>query len=88
MISRKRLQLFPIIFQFKKYGLRWYRIGHCCNMDHYSWRFWLLLKFSFREKLYWRCPQCGKKHMIHLSYHIEETWDKELREENGLLRKW
>ena len=57
-------------------------------MDHYCLKFWLLLRFAFKDTIYWRCPQCNKKHMIHLSYHIEETWDKELREENRLLREW
>ena len=71
MISRKRLNLFPIIFQFKQYGLKWYRLGHCCNRDHYSWKPLLLIKFAFKDYVYWRCPQCGKRHKIKLSYHVE-----------------
>jgi len=88
MISRKRINLFPIIFQFKQYGLTWYRLGHCCNMDHYSWKTLLLLQFAFFDEVYWTCPQCGKQHKIKLSYHVEESWDKDLRERNKLLRQW
>ena len=86
MRIKRRLSLFPIIFKFKQYGVWWYRIGHCCNMDFYSLKVWLLIQFAFRDKVYWTCPQCHKQHCIRLSYHIEEVWDKELRERNKLIK--
>ena len=88
MIIRKRINLFPIIFRFKKYGLNWHRIGYCCGLTFYEVKFILLLNFLFKDVVYYRCPQCGKKHGIKLSYHTETYYDKEIREENKLLKEW
>lgn len=85
MISVGKLNLFPIIFEYKKYGLTFRRLGHCCNMDHYTLRVWLLLNFIFRNTYYWKCPQCGKVHGLRLSWHTENYSDKRLREDNKML---
>lgn len=85
MIFRRRLNLFPIIFEFKQWGIRWHRIGYCCGNTVYEARALLLLKFIFRDRMYWRCPQCGKVHSVKLSYHLETHFDKKIRDENKLL---
>lgn len=88
MISKPRLNLFPILFEYKKYGLRFRRIGHCCNNDYYTLRGFLLLYFILFDIYYWRCPKCGRLHAIKMSWHTEEYSDKRIMDENSLLRKW
>ena len=88
MRIKRRLNLFPIIFELKTMGLTWKRIGHCCNLDFYMLKQIILFRFLFRDKIYFRCPQCGKLHSVKGYVRTFEVWDKELREENKLLRKW
>ena len=88
MIIRRRLNLFPLIFEFKQYKIRWHRIGYCCGLTFYEPRFLLLLKFIFKDKIYFRCPQCGKVHSVKLSYHLETHFDKKMREENRMLEEF
>jgi len=88
MISVKRLNLFPIIFEYRKYGLTFRRLGHCCNMDHYTLKRWLLLQFLFSDVVYWKCPQCGKVHGLKLSWHTESYFDKDLRANNKRLEEF
>ena len=85
MISRKRLNLFPVVFELKKFGLTWKRIGNCCNLDYFVLKQILLFKFAFTDKVYWRCQQCGKLHCIELQYHFTPYYDSRIREENRSL---
>ena len=48
----------------------------------------ILIRFMFRDKIYFRCPQCGKLHSVKGYVRTYEVWDKELREENKLLKEW
>ena len=88
MIGVKRLNLFPIIFSYKKWGLTWQRIGYCCGVTYYELKFILLIRFAFKNKIYWRCPQCGRLHCLELSYHASQGYDERCREENKELREW
>lgn len=88
MISRKRLNLFPIIFEYKICGLSFRRLGHCCNMDHYALKKLILLHFMFRDIYYWKCPQCGKVHGLKMSWHTETYFDKQMREDNQRLERF
>lgn len=88
MRIKKRLNLFPLIFEFKQYRIKWHRVGYCCGLTFYEAKFILLLKFIFRDKLYFRCPQCGKVHCVKLSYHLETYFNKEIREENKRLEEF
>ena len=81
----RRLNLFPIIFEFRKYGIRWSRIGYCCGLSFYKPKRLLILHFALRDKYYYRCPQCGKLHCITMSWHTETYYDKDIREQNRLL---
>ena len=85
MIVKRRLSLFPIIFQFKRFGLTFQRVGNCCSMDHYKLEQLLFLHFCFRDKYYWRCRKCGKLHCVELSYHLVPYSDTKMREENKRL---
>lgn len=87
MISR-RLNLFPIIFSFKKYGLTWQRIGYCCGLTFYEVKFLLMLRFAFKDTIYYRCPQCGKLHCLKMNYHSNKIFDERCKKENGLLKEW
>ena len=82
------MSLFPIIFEIRFLGIPYKRIGHCCGLDYYMAKLWLLIRFAFQEKIYWRCSQCGKIHCIKLSYHTEDVWSKEMREENRKLENF
>ena len=88
MISWKRVNLFPIIFSYKKFGLTWQRIGYCCGLTFYELKFLLLIQFAFKDKIYYRCPQCGRLHCIKMDYHASKVNDERCREENKLLREW
>ena len=88
MIPIKRVNLFPIIFSFKKFGLTWQKIGYCCGLTFYELKFLLMLRFAFKDTISFRCPQCGKKYKIKMNYHSHKVIDKKTMEENKLLRKW
>lgn len=88
MISVERGNLFPIIFSYKKYGLTFQRIGYCCGLTHYELKFLLMLKFAFKDTIYWRCPQCGRLHSLKMSYHASHSYDDKCKEENRLLKEW
>ena len=85
MISVEKLNLFPIIFEYRKYGLTFRRLGHCCNHDFYTLKRWLLIQFIFKDVVYWRCPYCGKIHGLKLSWHTETYFDKDIRDINKKL---
>ena len=85
MIVEKRLNLFPIIFNFRRYGVLWQRLGYCCGRQFYDPRFWLLLKFAFRGEVVWTCPFCHKRHRLRLCYNAVEIDNKH---ENKQLRRW
>ena len=69
MIHLKFPSVFPLVFEFRKYGMTYHNVGYCCGMNHYMLKFILFLKFALNDKIYWRCPQCGKLHCTVLSWH-------------------
>jgi hypothetical protein len=85
MIHLKFPTTFPLVFEFRKYGVTYHRVGYCCGMHHYMLKWLLLIKFGFKNIVSWRCPQCGKLHYVQLSWHIVPFYTKELREENKRL---
>ena len=88
MIIRRRLKVFPIIFELKVLGLTFKRIGHCCNLDFYMLKQIILVRFMFGDKIYFRCPQCCKLHSVKGYVRTFEEYGKDVREENNLLREW
>lgn len=85
MLILKRVNLFPIIFSFKRYGLTWQRLGYCCGQQYYDPRIWILLRYALFGELVWTCPVCHKRHKMKLVYNAVEVDNKE---ENKGLRKW
>ena len=85
MIAIRRLNLFPIIFSFRRFGVLWQRLGYCCGNQYYEMKWLLLLRFAFSEEIVWTCPQCNKRHRIRLIYNAVEIDNKN---ENKNLRKW
>ena len=88
MRIRRRLKLFPIIFELKTMGLTWKRIGHCCNLDFYMLKQIILVRLMFKDRFYFRCPQCGRLHSVKGYVRTFEEYGKDVREENNLLREW
>lgn len=85
MIAIRRLNLFPIIFSFRKYGVLWQRLGYCCGNQYYSMKWWILIRFAFNNEIIWTCPVCHKRHRLRLVYNAVEVNNKI---ENQGLRKW
>lgn len=88
MIPIKRVNLFPLIFSFKRFGVTWQRIGYCCGLTFYELKFILMLRFAFKDTLYYRCPQCGRLHGLRMDYHASKVYDERCKEENRLLKEW
>lgn len=88
MISVKRVNLFPIIFHYRKFGLTWQRVGYCCGLTFYELKFILMIRFAFNDTIYYRCPQCGKLHGIKMYYQASKIVDDKIRENNRLLKEW
>ena len=85
MINRRREEPFPIPFKIRKFGIEWYRIGTCCDIDYYIPKILMVLFFVFKNRYYWHCDQCGKTHCIELVYHTVPYYDKKIRENNRML---
>lgn len=76
-----------IIFDKRKYGIQYHRIGSCCGQEKYYPRFLLFLRFAFKNKLYWTCPYCGKLHCITLCWHTVSVHNDYVKHVNKKLDK-
>ena len=82
MISLKFKSLLPVVSSFRKFGILWRKVGYCCGMVHDEAQIWLMIKFTFKRTVYWRCPQCGRLHAMRFYYHAVLVHDDKTRRNN------